>query len=112
MRDCAKLQMRYKDVGQSLPEGARCKLTIRPLVVEREVGGGNITEIRLRRCSAQVKYKLMISKSILRYLANFYAFCRSFSKSVALRPPPVGMEDGRNTVEMDTSPISAKGCNT
>ena len=40
MRDCAKLSMRYKGVGQSIPEGARCKLTIRPLVVEREVGGG------------------------------------------------------------------------
>lgn len=98
MRDCAKLQMRYKDVGQSLPEGARCKLTIRPLVVEREVGGGNITEIRLRRCSAQVKYKLMISKSILRYLANFYAFCRSFSKTrlyICSSPTTTSWDGGR-----------------
>ena len=75
-----------------------------------------ITEIRLRRCSAQVKHQLMISKSIMRYLANLYAFVDHSVKqgciSVALRPPPVGMEDGRNTIEMDTSPISAKGCKT
>lgn len=60
--------------------------------------GAKITEIRLRRCSAQVKYKLMISKSILRYLANFYAFCRSFSKTrlyICSSPTTTSWDGGR-----------------
>lgn len=36
--------------------------------------GAKITEIRLRRCSAQVKHQLLNSKLIMRYLVDFYAY--------------------------------------